>query len=207
MKDMKAALGNASKPDITHVRTQFMTYIARACEYGSAKYERGNYLRQCGDGGTKANFYRFSQYLRSAWSHIGKTLDAMELHLANDPNLEDVEGMRIAMYAADTDETPGAKVGASLLPHVAHGAAGFMMAVVQAVVWGDLPEDPGQTWAVHAPAQPEEPPEPVAPPEKPTQDVRETVPGVYRCQHGAKVGVYCTECQNPVRRPVPGTPS
>lgn len=144
MQDMKAALGNASKPDITHVRTALMTYIARACEYGSAKYERSNYMRR--KDSPREDFERFRAYLRSAWSHIGKILDAMELHQANDPDLEDVTGMMRACYAADTDVTPGAPVGASSLPHVAHAGAGLMMAIVQGVLCGMLPEDPGQPW-------------------------------------------------------------
>lgn len=146
MEDMKAALGNGSKPDLTHVRTAIMTYIARACEYGSAKYERANYMRPTKNDTPAENFKRFRSYLRSAYSHIGKTLDRMELHLALDPNLEDTEGMRKAAFAADPDVTPGAKVGASGLPHVAHAGAGLMMAIVQAVLYGLLPEDPGQPW-------------------------------------------------------------
>ena len=82
MKDMKAALGNASKPDTTHVRGAIKTYISRACEYGSAKYERANYLRPTENGTTRENFLRFGAYLRSAQDHIGKCLDRMELHLA-----------------------------------------------------------------------------------------------------------------------------
>ncbi len=144
MKDMKAALSNTSKPDITHVRTALMTYIARACEYGSAKYERSNYMRS--KDSPKEDFERFRAYLRSGVSHFVKCLDAMELHQANDPDLEDVPGMMRACYAPDTDETPGAKVGASQLPHVAHGCAGVMMSIVQAVLCGMLPEDPGQPW-------------------------------------------------------------
>ena len=199
LRDTKAALGNASKPDLTHVRRSFMVYIARACEYGSAKYERANYMRQAGDGSTRDNFLRFGAYLRSAMSHLTGTLDAMELHLANDPDLEDEQGMLAAMYAADTDETPGAAVGASLLPHVAHGAAGLMMAVVQAVLYGALPEDPGQPWAA---VEPEAVPVHVEPEPTP-QRIREQH-GVYRCQHGTKVGIYCESCQNPVRLPPEG---
>lgn len=147
MKDMKAALGNSSKPDTTHVRGAIMTYIARACEYGSAKYERANYMRPTEGGTVRENFLRFGAYLRSSQSHITKCLDRMETHLATDPHLEDIEGMMRACFAADPDVTPGAKVGASGLPHIAHGAAGIMMAIVQATMYGLLPEDPGQPWA------------------------------------------------------------
>lgn len=146
MRDMKAALGNASKPDTTHVRTVIQTYIARACEYGSAKYERGNYMRPTEQGTVKSNFIRFGGYLRSVKTHVDKTLDNMELHLSGDPNLEDEAGMLAAAFAPDEDITPGAPVGASMLPHVAHAAAALMMAVVQATLYGLLPEDPGQPW-------------------------------------------------------------
>ncbi len=147
MKDMKAALGNNSKPDITHVRTAIEVYIARACEYGSAKYERGNYMRlpEGGDN-VRDHFIRFGGYLRSVKSHVNKTLDSTERHLANDPELLDEDGMKAAAFAPDPDATEGAPVGASGLPHVAHASAALMMAIVQATMYGLLPEDPGQPW-------------------------------------------------------------
>lgn len=146
MKDMKEGLTSARKADITHVRGPFMVYTARPCEYGSDKYERSNFLRPA--GGTKADFIRFRQYLRAALSHVVSTLDSMERHQAGDPDLLDEAGMRAAAYAADTDRQPGAKVGASLLPHVAHGCASLMMAVTQAAESGLLPADPGTPWRV-----------------------------------------------------------
>lgn len=145
--DLKAALGTGAKPDITHVRTPMMNYIARASEYGNDKYERANYARPT-QGGTKADFERFRGYLRSVVSHLAKTLDAMEYHQATDPQLENAEAMKSAALAPDTDVTPGAKVGASLLPHVAHAAAALNMAITQATSAGLLPEDPGQPWKV-----------------------------------------------------------
>ena len=188
--DMKAALGNASKPDHTHVRTAIMTYIARACEYGSAKYERANYMRPTPDGSVKSNFIRFGGYLRSVQTHIAATLDSMELHLATDPDLEDEAGMLSAAYAPDTDETQGAKVGASGLPHVAHAAAALMMATVQATLYGLLPSDPGQPWtpqvstaAVTIPA------------------VATRGPDVHTCMHSITVGCWCNSCQSYVRLP------
>jgi len=54
--------------------------------------------------------------------------------------------MQKAAYAADPDVTPGATVGASNLPHVAHAGAGLMMAIVQATMYNMLPKDPGQRW-------------------------------------------------------------
>lgn len=143
--DLKEGLRSGRKPDITHVRTPLLNYVARACEYGSDKYERANYLRSAGE--TQADdFKRLRQYLRAAQSHLGAVLDAMELHQANDSDLTDTGGMATAAYCADTDEMPGAKVGASKLPHLAHAAASLMMAITQATTYGILPADPGTPW-------------------------------------------------------------
>lgn len=156
MKDMKEGLTSSRKPDITHVRLPFMAYTARPCEYGSVKYERSNYLRPTGDGPhsvpTAADFERFRKYLRAAVAHVVETLDAMETHQAGDPHLANVDAMKLAAYAADTDATPGARVGASMLPHVAHACASLQMAVCQAAACGLLPADPGTPWSVLAEA-------------------------------------------------------
>lgn len=143
-KDMKEGLSSARKADLTHIRGAFLYYTARPCEYGSVKYERANFLRAV--GGTKENFERFRKYLRAAVAHLVETLDAMELHQASDPYLEDEEGMRRAAYAVDTDTTPGSKVGPSLLPHVAPACASLLMAITQATTYGLLPKDPGTPW-------------------------------------------------------------
>lgn len=191
LTDLKAALGNGSKPDITHVRKPLMNYIARACEYGSAKYERANYMRPTGS--SREDFIRFGAYLRSAISHFVETADAMELHLSQDPKLEDLEGMRAAMYAADTDVTPGASVGASGLPHVAHGLAGAMMALVQATGAGMLPADPGQPWVsvcesdegeVHSP-----PPRPCC------AGCGEPIEGTFECFKGGNWHGHCLDLE------------
>lgn len=156
MKDLKAALGSDIKADITHVRTEFSNYTARACMYGNVKYERANYLRPTGGvhhtEPTAEDFERFRAYLRAAISHAQQTLDAMEIHQSQDPELKDVDGMRRAAYAVDTDVTPGAKVGASFLPHVAPACASLNMAITQAVHCGLLPRDPGPTWRLGVPA-------------------------------------------------------
>lgn len=150
MKDMKESLSSNRKADTTHVRRATQIYMSRPCEYGSDKYERGNYRRPTGgvvhDQPTGADFKRLRSYLRAARDHIDETLDAMELHLAGDPELKDVIGMKRAAYAPDTDVTPGAKVGASLLPHVAPALASLNMAVTQAADCGLLPRDPGTPW-------------------------------------------------------------
>lgn len=148
--DMKESLHVARKADTTHVRRAFQIYTSRPCEYGSDKYERGNYRRPTGGAvhtePTAADFERYRQYLRAARDHIDDTLDAMEAHIALDPRLEDVAGMMRAAYAADTDFAPGAKVGPSLLPHVAHGCASLNMAITQATDCGLIPRDPGTPW-------------------------------------------------------------
>lgn len=144
MKDLKAALNSGIKPDISHVRTPLMVYTARACEYGNDKYQRANYARPAGT--TADDFRRLRTYLRAAVGHIIATLDAMEMHQSLDPDLENAEGMKAAAYAPDLDATPGAKVGASCLPHVAHAAASMNMALTQATMYGLLPADPGQPW-------------------------------------------------------------
>lgn len=193
MRDQKAALGNASKPDITHVRGTFMNYVARACEYGSAKYQRGNYLRPAGS--TRDDFIRYGAYLRSAISHLTKCLDRMEAHRAGDPDLTDIEGMKRAAFAADPDVTPGAKVGASGLPHVAHGAAGLMMAIVQACKYGLLPDDPGQPWAAE-----EAPRELVQAVAEGLVETEPAPPAGDKCKHERPIGMACHECKGWARR-------
>lgn len=152
LKDMKEGLRSARKADITHVRMPMLVYASRACEYGSVKYERSNFLRPTGDGGhtkpTKADFERLRGYLRAGLSHTVTVLDAMEAHQAGDPQLLDVAGMKRAAYCEDTDVTPGQAVGASLLPHLCGALASFNMALAQAVACGLLPADPGRPWEV-----------------------------------------------------------
>jgi hypothetical protein len=151
MKDTKAALGTNLKPDITHCRTPFLNYTARASEYGTVKYVRANYVRPTdplhSGGHTRLDFERLRAYLRAAASHIIKTLDSMEYHQAMDPKLENLSGMVEAAYARDTDEPDeSSPVGASNLPHLAGACASLNMAITQAALCGLLPEDPGATW-------------------------------------------------------------
>lgn len=150
MKDMKEALSSGRKPDITHVRTPLLNYVARACEYGSAKYERANYDRPV--DGDRAAFERLRAYLRACLSHTVQTLDAMERHQALDPQLEDSAGMKAACFAADTDPDTSGKVGPSGLPHLCGAAASLNMALEQAANAGLLPADPGQPWVKPAAA-------------------------------------------------------
>lgn len=144
LSDAKAALRRGVKPDITHVRTPLMNYVARNCEYGEDKYERSNFLRPTDNG--KPAFERYRAYLRAAVAHTIKVLDAMERHQAMDPKLEDVKGMKKAAFAIDTDPDTTGKVGPSLLSHIGGAAASLNMALAQAVDAGLLPEDPGTPW-------------------------------------------------------------
>jgi hypothetical protein len=145
LSDLKEGLSSARKADTTHMRTPFLVYGSRACEYGSAKYERANYLRPTGS--VKKDFERLRAYLRAAESHIRTVLDAMELHQAQDPQLTDEAGMREAAYCKDTDTKPGDKVGPSGLPHLCGAVASLNMAITQAATYGLLPADPGQPWS------------------------------------------------------------
>lgn len=159
LKDMKEGLSSARKPDITHVRTPFKVYTTRPCEYGSFKYVRANFMRPVSPSGytgtpTREDFERFRSYVRASIAHASQALDAMELHQATDPDLLDVEGMRAAAYAADTDEDTTGKIGPSFLPHIAPACSSLNMAITQAVLCGLLPADPGQPWIDKACASP-----------------------------------------------------
>ena len=143
LNDMKAALNSGVKPDISHVRTPLLNYVARNCEYGNDKYERSNYIRSAGSR-LADDFVRYRAYLRAAVSHAIRNLDAMERHQATDPTLSDEAGMKAACYAVDTD--PSEKVGPSMLPHIGGTVASLNMALEQAVTAGLLPNDPGQPW-------------------------------------------------------------
>lgn len=150
MKDMKEGLSSVRKADTTHCRKSLKIYLSRACEYGSAKYERANYIRTAAEQSSamRHDFERLRMYLRAAVDHIEDTLTSMERHQAFDPELLDVDGMKRAAYAEDTDSKPGCPVGPSGLPHLAEAAASLMMAIEQATLYGLLPADPGQPWAV-----------------------------------------------------------
>jgi len=139
--DMKE--GTARKPDITHVRTAFMNHCARACEYGSAKYERANYLR-CGLSSDIQAARSVREYLRASISHAMAVLDAVE-QWESDP-VRTRDELEDAVKVPDLDAKPGCEIGASALPHFSHFAASAMMAVVKAVKLDLLPYDPGRPW-------------------------------------------------------------
>lgn len=148
-KDMKEALSGGRKADITHIRTPLLVYGARACEYGDAKYERANYQRPT-DAGLKLDYERMRVYLGACLRHIYATLDEMERHQAEDPDLINEEGMKRAAYAVDTDYKPGQAVGASYLPHLCGAVASLNMVLTQATQCGLLPKDPGRPWEAGA---------------------------------------------------------
>lgn len=151
LKDMKQSL-KGIKPDISHVRFDSMVYESRPKEYGCDKYTRSNYLRPSEDDREAWN--RFRSYIRGMVAHGVKTLDSMEAHQAQDPDLLDGEGMRAACFAPDT-EIDGSGFPPSHLPHVAHALASGSMGVCLAIDYGLLPKDPGQPWketATPAPA-------------------------------------------------------
>lgn len=155
LKDMKEGLSSSRKADTTHIRRSFQIYTCRPCEYGTDKYERANFMRPAAptnvdmDVQMRAAFERFRKYLRAARDHIDECLESMERHQSQDPKLTDVEGMKAAAYAVDTDVTPGSKIGASMLPHVAPACASLMMAITQATDAGLLPKDPGTPWRIN----------------------------------------------------------
>jgi hypothetical protein len=142
--DVKEALHSTRKPDITHIRTPLLTYGTRGCEYGTVKYERGNYLKPTAS--LRYDFIRLRAYVRSSVSHLMSLLDSMEAHQAVDPALQNDEAMKVAAFAADDDHDTTGKVGPSRLPHLCGAIASLNMAVTQAVNAGLLPADPGQPW-------------------------------------------------------------
>ncbi len=145
LKDTKESLTGA-KPDLTHVRRDSAVYESRAKEYGSVKYERGNYLRDSDDS-TVDSVERLRTYIRGSISHWMHMLDSIADHEANDPNFKDLQALIQACYAPDTevgnDGTP-----ASLLPHACGALASGAMAVSIGVKLGLLPKDPGQPWVL-----------------------------------------------------------
>ena len=206
MKDMKEALSSGRKPDITHMRTSMLVYGTRACEYGSDKYERANYMRPAGTT-LREDFERFRSYLRACMSHVSQTLDAMERHQSGDPKLVDRVGMHVAAYAADLDAPPDCTTGPSGLPHVAHAVASLNMAIEQAVRYGLLPPDPGQPWrGLHAEIQDKSSNQCVFSfmrdvVKKPADDIPEDdhyydgrVYDPEKCVHGVPLCCYCNHC-------------
>jgi hypothetical protein len=142
LKDVKP---KGVKPDITHsIRRGFAYHAARAGEYGTAKYkERGNYLRKRDT--IQEAWDDTRNYARATVDHLARMLEAMEIHQATDPFLNDGDGMKAAVLCPDTDKG-NENVGPSMLPNVSHAAMSLLMLIEKAVVAGFLPLDPGKTW-------------------------------------------------------------
>lgn len=147
--DQKESLSSGRKPDLTHMRVPTMVYNARACEYGVAKgYARGNFLRPTVS--LREDFKRLRAYVAACLRHLGAITDAMEAHVALDPELVDDVGMMRAAYCSDEDQDLTGTVGPSGLPHLCGAVASLNMAVTQATRAGLLPADPGQPWVARA---------------------------------------------------------
>jgi hypothetical protein len=151
LRDMKEALSNRRKPDVTHVRLTIKNYISRANEYGNVKgYERGNFLRPSDgiphDVPNAADFRRLREYLRAMMNHADLVLNAMELHEAMHPQIDDdIAAMKAACFCPDDDQPPNG-FPPSMLPHLAACAASLNIALEQAALCNLLPRDPGRPW-------------------------------------------------------------
>lgn len=139
LRDMKAALSSGVKPDVSHVRSTTMAYIARGCDWGNSpgKYRRANYLVRQPD--LAADLRRYRAYLAANIRHATHALDLLEQLESQFPDFAGVkpEVAREAVYAADLE---------SGLPSMTGVLASAQMAVQQAVDAGLLPADPGRPW-------------------------------------------------------------
>lgn len=130
--DLKEGL-RGGKPALSHMPLGALRWAARAFQYGSSKYERGNYLRPQVD--RRADFDRLGMYIDATLRHIFEVTTEMEYMRGN----------------ADLDQGPYTLVGGypdseSKLPHLAHALCSLMMAIQQGINAGILVEDPGTPW-------------------------------------------------------------
>lgn len=130
-KDLKAGVGG-KKAQLSHLPLGALTWAARAFQYGSSKYVRGNYLRPTVD--KLADFDRLEAYLDATLRHILATTTEMEWARG----CTELEGRHL-LAGAFLD-------GDSKLPHLCHALASILMAVQQGIDAGILPEDPGTPW-------------------------------------------------------------
>lgn len=130
--DMKEGLTNG-KPQLSQIPHAAQVYASRSFEYGSQKYERGNYLRPTVD--RLADFDRLASYLDAALRHITKV--TTEMNRAR--GCTDKSEIDLKTAAACIDVESG-------LPHLCGAMCSIMMAVQQAVDAGLIPADPGQPW-------------------------------------------------------------
>lgn len=130
--DMKEGL-RGGKPALSHMPLGALTWAARVFQYGSQKYERGNYLRPQVD--KRADFDRLEAYIDAALRHILAVTTEMEWMRGN-TDLD--QGYQLLIGAYQDSE--------SKLPHLAHALCSLMMAIQQGINAGILPADPGKPW-------------------------------------------------------------
>lgn len=130
-KDLKAGVGG-KKPQLSHMPLGALTWAARAFQYGSSKYARGNYRRATVD--KLADFDRLEAYIDATLRHIFAVTTEMEWTRG----CTDVEGVQLMAGAWPDVE--------SRLPHLCHALCSLMMAIQQGIDAGILPEDPGTPW-------------------------------------------------------------
>ncbi len=131
-KDLKAGVGG-KKPQLSHMPPGALTWAARAFQYGSTKYARGNYLRPTVD--RLADFDRLEAYIDATLRHIFAVTREMEWMRGN-TGME--QGYQFLVGAFPDGE--------SRLPHLCHALCSLMMAIQQGIDAGILVEDPGTPW-------------------------------------------------------------
>jgi hypothetical protein len=129
--DLKAGVGGV-KPQLSHLPLGALTYAARAFQYGSGKYARGNYRRPTVD--KLADFDRLAAYIDASLRHLFAVTTEMEWRRGN----TELTGLHLM-----TGGYPDAESG---LPHLCHALCSLIMAIQQGIDSGILPEDPGTPW-------------------------------------------------------------
>jgi hypothetical protein len=130
--DMKAGLTNG-KPQLSQFPLAAMVYATRAFEYGSSKYERGNYLRPTVD--TLADFDRLLAYLDAGLRHLTKV--TLEMNRTRGCTDQDESDLRAGANCVDPE---------SGLHHLCGAITSIAMGIQQAVDAGLIPADPGRPW-------------------------------------------------------------
>jgi hypothetical protein len=130
-KDLKAGVGGR-KPQLSHMPAAALAWAARAFQYGSSKYARGNYRRPTVD--KLADFDRLQAYIDASLRHIFAVTTEMEWMRG----CTELSGPQLLIGGWPDSE--------SRLPHLAHALCSLMMAIQQGVDAGILVEDPGTPW-------------------------------------------------------------
>ncbi len=145
--DMKHGLGGA-RPQLSIVTRIGMIYGARATEYGSEKYARGNFHgpppAKLGDN---AEAKRLLGYIDAAMRHL--------MHVSDSINRALGTGGDVAAACAVVDDEASGNFPPSMLPHLSHALASLLIGVSCAADGELIPTDPGQPWkALLASAEP-----------------------------------------------------